>query len=63
MTESATLTGAIVEGRSPSSRDGSPDSDRTSARHPTRRAHALVIGTWLSALRGAVTLREGRWLW
>jgi hypothetical protein len=63
MTESATLTRPIVEAWSPASRAGSPDTDRTSAENPRRRAHALVFGTWLPALRGAVTVREGRWLW
>jgi hypothetical protein len=63
MTESATLTRPILESWSPASRDASPDTDRTAARTPARRAHALVIGRWLPALRRAITLREGRWLW
>ena len=62
MTESATLTRPIAEAWSPANPDNSPDTDRTSARTPARRAHALVFARWLPALRGAVTLREGRWL-
>jgi len=62
MNESGTQTARILEGWSTASRDGSRDSDRTSARNPRRRARALVIGMWPPALRGAVTVREGRWL-
>ena len=62
MNESRTRTGRIFEDGSPSRRDGSRDSDRTSARNPRLRARALVIDTWLPALRGAVTVRQGRWL-
>ena len=62
MNESHTRTGRIVEGWSPSSRDGLRDNDRGSAQNPRLRARALVIDTWLPALRGAVTVRQGRWL-
>ena len=62
MTESATRTGRIVEDRSPTGRDRSRACDRPSERSPRLHADALVIGTWLPALRGAVTVRQGRWL-
>ena len=62
MNESHTRTGRIVEGWSSSSRDGSRDSDRPSAQNSRLRARALLIDSWLPALRGAVTVRQGRWL-
>ena len=62
MNDSRTRTGRIVGRLVAIWQDGSRDSDRTSARNPRLRARALVIDTWLPALRGAVTVRQGRWL-
>jgi len=46
----------------PSRPDRSRHSDRISARNSRRRAGTIVLSAWLRALRGAVTLRQGRWL-